>query len=82
MFRALLQGTKPPPIYPIGKLSSPIGQEGASQGRTQPGPRNMLQGAILSNIGGDFFVVAPGAQLAKSGVALLGTAGLIATLLS
>ena len=82
VFRALLQGTKPPPIYPMGKLSSPIGQEGADQGRTQPGPRNMLQGAILSDMEGDFFVVAPGARLAKPGVALLGTAGPMATLLS
>jgi hypothetical protein len=42
----------------------------------------MLQGAILSNIEGDLFVVALGAQLAKLGVALLGIAGLIATFLS
>lgn len=29
VLRALSQGTEPPPIYPMGKLSSPIGQEGA-----------------------------------------------------
>jgi hypothetical protein len=42
----------------------------------------MLQGVLLFIMEGDFFVVAPSARLAKLGVALLGTAGLIATLLS
>lgn len=64
------------------KRPSLFGQERDYQGRTQPGPRNMLQGALLFIMEGDIFVVAPSARLAKPGVALLGTAGPMATLLS
>jgi len=65
----------------MGKLSSPFGQEGDSQRRAQPSPRNMLQGVLLSGMEGDISVVAPSARLAKSGVTLLGTTGPMATLL-